>query len=592
VHRFSYYRSHEWGIWILPVDGHMSSSIVIPALVSGVTLVALLVFILQRFKRQRDLIHRLRIEWSHPRTIERDLPAIAAFHEWMSAGKKGADILDKRTQEDLDLNSVFGFIDRTESAIGRQMLFHRLRSPALVRRDLEAFDLVTEKFRAGETLRLEAQVSLHALSSPDAYHLYSLLDYGRDKLPWWRVLFPLFTICMVGMICLGFIWPQAFLALLAGPVISLALRGFVSRRTAPLITPFRQLGPLIAVASRLLSLTGRDLESMYCGFAQRLPRLRLLQRIAWWASRDPTSQNDLEASLHEYLNMLFLLDGNALVFGFHELRRRTKDLEAVLTAVATVDAAISVASVRAGASVWTRPEFVSRGEPVELHSLYHPLLSAPVQNSVTLEAPQGLLINGANMTGKSTFIRSVGVNVVLAQSICTAFASTYKAPWLSVMTCIGRGDDLQSGKSYYQDEVQRVVRMIQAAAKEGPFLLLFDELFRGTNSVDRIAAGMGVLTYLVNRREYSSAEGFAAQPVILAATHDLELAALAQRKYKICHFEGVVTDEGLRFDYVLRPGPSTSRNAIALLDSLGAPAELVQEARASAKELESGSRGP
>jgi DNA mismatch repair ATPase MutS len=98
---------------------------------------------------------------------------------------------------------------------------------------------------------------------------------------------------------------------------------------------------------------------------------------------------------------------------------------------------------------------------------------------------------------------------------------------------------------------------------------------------------MGVLTYLTNRREYSSAEGFAGRPVIIAATHDIELVALAQRKYKICHFEGIVTKEGLCFDYILRPGPSESRNAIALLDSLGAPAELVQEARASAKELES-----
>ena len=99
------------------------------------------------------------------------------------------------------------------------------------------------------------------------------------------------------------------------------------------------------------------------------------------------------------------------------------------------------------------------------------------------------------MSGKSTFLRTVGVNVVLAQSINTCLARVYRAPVYQVRSCIGRSDDLIAGKSYYLVEVEAVLALRESERAAAPHLFIFDELFRGTNAVERIAAAEAVLVH-------------------------------------------------------------------------------------------------
>jgi DNA mismatch repair ATPase MutS len=334
------------------------------------------------------------------------------------------------------------------------------------------------------------------------------------------------------------------------------------------------------------------------------------------------------------------------MIGVRELRRHQQDVHRIFQAVGEIDAALSIASVREGVALarlkpcptrvvdagiraaWTRPRFAEDGQPVVLEDLHHPLIENAVPNSVTLGPPAGLLVTGANMTGKSTFLRTVGVNVVLAQSIDTVFASAYRAPWLSVASCITPSDDLQAGKSYYQAEVETLVAMLAGTPSRGTRLYLFDELFRGTNTLDRIGAASAVLAYLIRTRtlgaqdsnptvhssgcrdQGSGIKGSASRlPVhdpcrpnadgdahslvslVIAATHDLELVTLLP-DYVVVHFGDRLTADGLQFDYRLRPGPTTTRNAIALLGVLGAPPEVVSEALHRAERLRARPAGP
>jgi DNA mismatch repair ATPase MutS len=186
------------------------------------------------------------------------------------------------------------------------------------------------------------------------------------------------------------------------------------------------------------------------------------------------------------------------------------------------------------------------------------------------------------MSGKSTFLRTVGVTTVLAQTINTCLAAAYAAPIFTVRTCIGRADDPSTGKSYYLVEVESVLDLVNAASSDVPHLMLFDELFRGTNAVERIAAGEAVLISLVAPR----ADGQLSPHVVLAATHDQELVDLLDGIYAAHHFSDSVDGGGLTFDYMLRPGSATTRNAIALLRQRGAPVELVVRALARAKALD------
>ena len=106
-------------------------------------------------------------------------------------------------------------------------------------------------------------------------------------------------------------------------------------------------------------------------------------------------------------------------------------------------------------------------------------------------------MTGSNMSGKSTFLRTVGVNVVLAQTIHTSLASSYQAPVFTVRSCIGRADDLIAGKSYYLVEVEALLELVRASGGDSTQLFLLHELFRGTNAVERIAAGQAVLEELI-----------------------------------------------------------------------------------------------
>jgi DNA mismatch repair ATPase MutS len=168
----------------------------------------------------------------------------------------------------------------------------------------------------------------------------------------------------------------------------------------------------------------------------------------------------------------------------------------------------------------------------------------------------------------------------MAQTVNTCLAKKYSAPVFTVQSFIGRGDDLIRGKSYYNVEVEAVLARVEASERGVPHLFLFDELFRGTNAVERIAAGEAVLRELVGNVRGSKPH------VVLAATHDAELVDLLSDAYDSYHFADAVGPEGLAFEYRLEPGPATTRNAIALLELLGAPPSLVEGALNRAAELD------
>jgi DNA mismatch repair ATPase MutS len=150
---------------------------------------------------------------------------------------------------------------------------------------------------------------------------------------------------------------------------------------------------------------------------------------------------------------------------------------------------------------------------------------------------------------------------------------------------IGRGDDLASGTSYYKDEVDAVLAVVRLCEDQRPQLFLFDELFRGTSTTERIAAAEAVLRELLERPEQADCAPPGAG-VVIAATHDRDLVRLLDGQYAPYHFTDTVGSDGLSFDYRLREGPAVSRNAVALLEAYGAPARVVRRARARQADLD------
>jgi hypothetical protein len=555
-----------------------------PALWGVVALGALaVVTIVSNRRRQAARLAAMRARWGQATDRTRDMAAISRYHLAAIDRHASADVIDDRTWADLDMDDVFARLDCTESAVGQQVLYARLRT-APIGNHLEAFEALTTRLQEEFKTRETAQAALARLSDPAAYDLIDLAAPGTFETKVWYVLFPILAAAMaVAVVALPF-YPAAVFLLALGSVVSLTIRGVVAPSLRIVARAFRQVGPLLAAADGIATLNQADVAPLLGRLQSDVRELSQLRRVASWAGRDATgaASGDIAGVLFEYLNIVFCLDANAYFFGARELRRRSQNLLNVITAVGEADAALAIASYRASATGWTRPTLRPTGAPLRLVGVRHPLLLNAVPNSITLGPPHGVIVTGSNMSGKSTFLRTVGVTAILAQTIHTCLAEEYDGPVFVVRTCIGRSDDLASGKSYYLVEVESVLSLVHAARQPAAHLMLFDELFRGTNAVERIAAGEAVLATLIAR----GPNGLPTPHVVIAATHDRELVDLLAGSYAAYHFTDRMDAEGLTFDYTLQPGAATTRNAIALLELRGAPTDLVAHALERARMLD------
>jgi hypothetical protein len=540
------------------------------------------------FGRRRRLFE-LREAWARPVARERRLDTIAASHAARCA-TLGTRALDARTWADLDLDDVFVAIDRTTSTLGQHALYHRLRT-APVGEHLSEFETLVERMRTSDALRERAQLALSRLQDPHGYDLWWLgAADALERQPWYA-LFPVLTAATVMLAAAAVFSSAAIVPLLVMVAVNLTVRLATDERTMSIARSFRQLAPLVATAESLSFLDDLAHASITGPLRTDAPSLARLKSISRWVSGNPfmlsfnsnglaLAAAELAEIVYQYLNMAFLLDATGVHVALRDLAAHRHALLRVVAASGEVDAAISVASYREGLSTWTRPQFAAAGS-LELEDVVHPLLQEAVPNSILLRSGRGVLVTGSNMSGKSTFLRTVGVNAILAQTIHTCLARSCAAPVFVVRSCIGRSDDLVGGKSYYLAEVEALLSLVEASNTEQCCLFLLDELFRGTNAIERIAAGEAVLREVLPNRP-----GHEKQHIALAATHDGELVDLLGDVFDAWHFGDSIGPDGLAFDHRLRHGPATSRNAIALLRLSGAPESLVDRATKSADRLD------
>ena len=210
--------------------------------------------------------------------------------------------------------------------------------------------------------------------------------------------------------------------------------------------------------------------------------------------------------------------------------------------------------------------------------MYHPLLTDAVKNDIKVS--RGILLTGSNASGKSTFLKAAAINAVLAQTIHACCADRYAGTFFRVYTSMALRDDLEGGESYYIVEIRALKRILDAADEKGaPVLCFVDEVLRGTNTVERIAASTQILKSLH-------------RPGVccFAATHDVELTGLLEREYDNYHFEEQFSGGDILFPYQLMPGRASSRNAIRLLEIMGYGDGIIRAAKRQAEYfLESGS---
>jgi hypothetical protein len=210
------------------------------------------------------------------------------------------------------------------------------------------------------------------------------------------------------------------------------------------------------------------------------------------------------------------------------------------------------------------PDLHEGAAAIEAEAVGHPLIQpdACVRNDVALGGvTRALIVSGSNMSGKSTLLRTVGINAVLAQAGAPVRAARLRMTPLAVGGTLRIQDSLQAGRSRFYAEITRVRQMVDRARGTLPLLFLFDELFNGTNSHDRCVGAESVVRGLVNLGAIG-----------LVTTHDLALAQIADRLAPAAanvHFEDRLEDGKMLFDYRMRPGVVQHSNALALMRAIG-----------------------
>ena len=272
----------------------------------------------------------------------------------------------------------------------------------------------------------------------------------------------------------------------------------------------------------------------------------------------------------DYIRMLFHVD----LIKFHSMHKfcsqHAEDIRALYNILGGIETCICIAHFREEHPAYCLPVFhkdASSLLTLKTENAYHPLVKDPVKNSIT--ADRSVLLTGSNASGKSTFLKMIAINQIFAQTICTVLADSFETSFFRVYSSMALSDNILGEESYFVVEIKSMKRIFDALSKESPVMVFVDEVLRGTNTQERIAASTQILRKLSTENA-----------LCFAATHDIELTQLLEDVMDNYHFSEQIQEEtgSISFDYQLKKGRADSRNAILLLKAYGFPQDVVSDA--------------
>ena len=539
--------------------------LIIAALVGILVLIA---YLKNKQARKRK-IAKIKAKWGKPTDDKRDTNLISIY---LKATNKLAGITPS-TADDLDLKNVFDYIDRTNSKPGQQYLYNKLHNPETSATALLEMDEKIETLSKDRAMQEQVELQLSKLNATNAYYLPEL--FVKEQLPLFSPLLTFYiqvsgiTVITLAILLTIMVSQVYFIALLSliilNTIIHYKNKGKIAQYThsLPQVVILNKAGKWLF---KNVAVNRNDTVKISLNKIDKLKRSLLFVNFEVGVAVDPT---DIFASIFELIKTVLLLESMMFINSLKQVNKYRADIEVVYKYVAEIDMLIAIDSVRIGLPYYSKPTFITDDNNLGVKELYHPLVKNCVPNSMRSSADKGILITGSNMSGKTTFIRAMAINTLLAQTIFTCCAKLYEAPLLNIHTSIRVNDDIEEHKSYFQAEALSVLDIVKQCGIENPLrsLVIIDEIFRGTNTIERIAAAKSVLSYLTANRNF-----------VFVSTHDLELAELLGEEYTIYSFEELVADKRLVFDYKIKEGLLKNKNGIAILEGLGYPSSLITDA--------------
>ncbi|MDB1940038.1 DNA mismatch repair protein MutS [Clostridium tertium] len=471
--------------------------------------------------------------------------------------------IDDQTAHDLNVDEVFKKISNCSSTPGEQMLYYILRTPKTNSTELIERNKIIDKFKNDENLRSTIQQIFSNLGKQRKGEIFNLFNtetvVNKSKVLLYNLIALSSVVALVWFIIDGADKIPTFIGIFA-------IYMFISLRTASEIeyelTSLQYLGDFIRASKELSKIDDPTLKDEIDKIKERVDLFSKIDKKTLFIY----SQGALDIFI-ETINALFLTRIRSYYSIINIIKKNRQELMELYALVGKIEAYISVSSYRTKLKNYSLPNFTdNKNNLFKIENACHPLLEDGIPNSINLNN-KGVILTGSNMSGKSTFMRTLALNMLLAQSIYTCLCDDYNASFFRVMSSLSISDDVLSGTSYYLEECNAVLRILNSLDEEVPAFCIIDEIFKGTNPIERIATSKQILKYIMNRNALS-----------IVATHDLELAETCNDKYLKYYFcEDVDENEGLIFDFKLKEGICNTGNAIKLLSYLGYPNEIIND---------------
>lgn len=537
----------------------------------GILVVVLIMHHTNKGSRKRK-IEEIRKAWGNPKRESFDFDSICRYSDTVKETKFHR--LTDQTIEDIDFYGLFAFIDRTTSKVGQQFLFKKIIEPT--NNFTDQSERLVNLLSNDKQVREEIQLEFLKLNNDGAYFISSLLkDKLLERPKWFNLLF-LDLLIVACLVILSFKFPVLIIALIIPVALNMFLHYWNKNNTFQFLRSFPQLNNLINVSKVLI----KKSESFYDKSIEvSISDLRSFQKkmilIKFETGSGFQSELNLLATyLIELIKAIFLVEIFTLYIITRALENKKASIRALFDYIGNIDSSISIASLRAGKEKTCIPVFTSPTKEFRVKNLYHPLIEDCVKNDLSIKS-KSIMITGSNMAGKSTFLRTLILNSILAQTIYTCFANEFTTPIVKQFSSIRIDDNLFDGKSYYFQEVSIMGSLIEQVEFTHQNLFVLDEVFKGTNTIERISSAKAILSYL-NRGEN----------IVIVATHDIELADMLANEYDLYHFTETIENDELHFDHIIRSGQLRTRNAIKILELSNYPVDIISEARQISATLE------
>jgi len=478
---------------------------------------------------KKKLIVKLNRQWGDVPKDEFSQEKLNSLSTYYKAVQRESGDIDAITWNDLDMDQIFMTINSTCSAAGEEYLFALLHQPEFSEEKLLERNRLIEFFRTNKEKRLEVQTILAGMGKMRNISVYEYMN-RLNNLPRENNATHYFLILSI-VIAVGYIFvdPMIGFLLTAGTVINNIVRYY--KRKAEIEKYFQVVTYIIRLLDSAKKLSEVDIEEI-SKYKDKLSKISksyagFRKGAGVVASKNPNGS--LADMFLDYVRMIFHID----LIKFNSMMNTFDDKQGELNSVY---------------------EIMGMIDSIKEHS--------------------SVLITGSNASGKSTFIKTLAINAILAQTIYTVMSDEYNASFFKVASSMALQDNLYGNESYYIVEIKSLKRIIDMLEDKVPTLCFVDEVLRGTNTLERIAASSRILLSL--------AKGNA---MCFAATHDIELTHILEKYYSNYHFQEQVVDNNILFDYVLYEGRAVSKNAIKLLSIIGYTDDITDAATESANEF-------